>query len=51
MKRSQVPIDLDFIESLKAGMPPAAGIALGLDRLMMVCCGLNEIKGLLTYSF
>ena len=51
MKRSQVPIDLDFIESLKAGMPPAAGIALGLDRLMMVCCGLNEIKELLTYSF
>ncbi len=51
LKRSQVPIDLDFIESLKAGMPPAAGIALGLDRLMMVYCGLNEINEVLTYSF
>ncbi|OED45742.1 lysine--tRNA ligase [Rickettsiales bacterium (ex Bugula neritina AB1)] len=28
--------DIDFIKALKYGMPPAAGIGLGLDRLMMV---------------
>ncbi len=29
-------IDREFIEALKFGMPPAAGIALGFDRLAMV---------------
>ncbi|HMP89112.1 MAG TPA: EF-P lysine aminoacylase EpmA [Kiritimatiellia bacterium] len=30
------PIDAQFIECMKAGLPPCAGIALGLDRLLMV---------------
>jgi len=31
-----VPIDHHLIAALKDGMPPCAGIALGLDRLLMV---------------
>ncbi len=30
------PIDESFISALDAGMPPTAGVALGLDRLLMV---------------
>jgi len=30
------PIDSEFIEALRIGMPPAAGIALGVDRLFMI---------------
>jgi lysyl-tRNA synthetase class 2 len=29
------PIDTDFIDALKAGMPSAGGIAVGVDRLIM----------------
>jgi lysyl-tRNA synthetase class 2 len=25
-----------FLESLRAGMPPSAGVALGVDRLLML---------------
>ncbi len=41
------PIDLDFIEALRYGMPPSAGIALGIDRLVMLCAGTENIEDVL----
>lgn len=44
---SEFPVDYELINSLKRGMPPTGGIALGLERLFMVGMGLktiNEIK-------
>ncbi|MGE4351825.1 MAG: EF-P lysine aminoacylase EpmA [Bdellovibrionales bacterium] len=41
------PIDMDFIDALRYGMPPAAGIALGIDRLVMLCAGVEEIEDVL----
>jgi lysyl-tRNA synthetase class 2 len=38
------PVDWNFIRSLRQGMPPSGGIALGLDRLFMAVYDLNEIK-------
>ena len=38
------PIDSDFIAALRFGMPPAAGIALGLDRLVMLCAGAARVE-------
>jgi len=41
------PIDMDFIEALRHGMPQAAGIALGVDRLVMLCAGVEHIEDVL----
>ena len=40
------PLDEDFLAAL-ATMPPASGIALGLDRLVMLTTGANRIEQVL----
>ncbi len=37
------PLDEDFLAALAHGMPPAAGIALGFDRLAMIASGADRI--------
>lgn len=41
------PIDEDFLAALAAGMPDAAGNALGLDRLVMLVTGAATIDAVL----
>lgn len=41
------PIDEDFLAALEYGMPASAGIALGLDRLVMVATGAPDIEDVL----
>tara|TARA_B100000676_G_scaffold233656_1_gene232964 strand:+ start:39131 stop:40240 length:1110 start_codon:yes stop_codon:yes gene_type:complete len=41
------PIDEDFLVALASGMPDAAGIALGFDRLAMFCAGSEKIEDVL----
>jgi lysyl-tRNA synthetase class 2 len=41
--RVPVGIDEEFFSSLKGGMPPSCGIALGLDRLFMALMGYKNI--------
>lgn len=45
-KRSgeEIPIDDEFMKALRAGFPPTAGIALGLDRLFMALIDLKDIS-------
>lgn len=38
------PVDDDFIAALAHGMPPAGGIALGIDRLVMLALGVDDIR-------
>ena len=38
------PIDEDFLRYLDQGMPPASGIALGLDRLFQVLMRIEDIR-------
>ena len=37
------PLDEDFLAALEHGMPPAAGIALGFDRLALIAAGAGRI--------
>jgi lysyl-tRNA synthetase class 2 len=41
------PMDEDFLAALAHGMPDAAGIALGFDRLAMLACGTARIADVL----
>ena len=41
------PMDEDFLAALRHGMPPAAGIALGFDRLAMLASGADRIAQVL----
>ncbi len=41
------PIDEDFLAALDHGLPDCAGIALGLDRLVMLCTGAAHIEEVL----
>lgn len=43
LAKEVVPVDEEFLKALDWGMPPAAGIALGLDRLFMALMGIQEI--------
>lgn len=43
------PIDTDFIEALKAGMPKAGGIAVGVDRLIMLYADVSDIADTLFF--
>lgn len=41
------PVDQDFISALEHGMPESGGIALGVDRLVMLCAGTDDIDNVL----
>jgi len=43
------PIDTDFIDALKAGMPRAGGIAVGVDRLIMLFADVRDIADTLFF--
>ena len=44
-------IDNHFIAALEAGMPECSGLALGLDRVLMVLAGVENIEQVLTFSW
>lgn len=44
------PIDKRFIDALREGIPPSAGIALGVDRLVMLLCDIEDIRQVVAFA-
>ncbi|WP_057832888.1 elongation factor P--(R)-beta-lysine ligase [Colwellia sp. TT2012] len=47
---SSRPIDKNFIAALKHGLPQCSGVALGIDRLVMLALDIQEISEVQSFS-
>ena len=45
------PIDEAFLKALQDGLPPSGGIALGVDRLVMLFAQTNNIQDVIPFPF
>ena len=46
---SSEEFDEDYIEALEYGLPPCAGVGVGIDRLVMLFTGVSSIKDVLLF--
>ncbi|MBT3260683.1 lysine--tRNA ligase [bacterium] len=43
------PMDERFVEAIEAGLPPASGVGLGIDRMMMFLTGAQSIRDVIAF--
>jgi lysyl-tRNA synthetase class 2 len=46
-----LPEESRLLASMEAGMPPATGVALGFDRVVMLAAGARDIREVLAFPF
>ncbi len=46
-----LPMDSRLLDAMRAGLPPCAGVAVGVDRLLMVMTGANSISEVMAFGF
>ncbi|MFM1896115.1 MAG: hypothetical protein RLZZ385_1189 [Pseudomonadota bacterium] len=48
--RPQLPVDEALLAALQHGLPACAGVALGVDRLLMVQLGITDIRAAIPFT-
>jgi lysyl-tRNA synthetase class 2 len=51
LDRPTLGIDQNFLAALNSGIPACAGVAIGLDRLLMGILGVDSIDQVLAFSW
>ena len=51
MGNPPLPIDEAFLQALEHGLPECAGVAMGLDRLIMLALGARRIQEVMAFPF
>ena len=47
----KVPMDKRFLAAMASGLPECAGVAIGLDRVLMLATGATELRQILNFSW
>lgn len=47
--QSQIALDQKLLAAMRAGLPPCSGVALGLDRLLMVLTGQDRLEQVIAF--
>lgn len=51
LQKKRMPVDRRLLAAIENGLPPCTGVALGLDRLMMLLCGKTALNEVLSFGF